>query len=74
MSDRAEPRRPSPRLTFEQAVEVHRRLRLGEFVNRIAAHFDVNPGRISEIKKGILHPGSREAALEHDGGTQSRLF
>ena len=25
---------------------------MGEFLNRIAADFDVNPGRISEIKTG----------------------
>jgi hypothetical protein len=25
---------------------------MGEFLNRIAADFDVNPGRIVEIKKG----------------------
>lgn len=55
-------RQPSRRLSFDDAVEIHRRLRRGEFVNRIAAHFDVNPGRVSEIKKGVRHPGSREAA------------
>jgi hypothetical protein len=63
MSDQQKLRRPSPRLTFDQAIEVHQRLRRGEFVNRIAAHFDVNPGGISEIKKGVLHPGSRAASL-----------
>jgi hypothetical protein len=57
-----ETRQPSRRLSFDDAVEIHRRLRRGEFVNRIAAHFDVNPGRVSEIRHGILHPGSREAA------------
>ena len=64
--DRVETRQPSRRLSFDDAVEIHRRIRRGEFVNRIAAHFDVNPGRVSEIKKGVLHPGSREAAA---GGT-----
>lgn len=32
--------------------EIKKRIREGEFVNRIAADFDVNPGRISEIKTG----------------------
>src|SRR5262249_33528105 len=46
--DRDKMRQPSRRLSFDEAVEIHRRLRRGEFVNRIAAHFDVNPGRVSE--------------------------
>jgi hypothetical protein len=66
-------RQPSYRLTFEDAIEIHRRLRNGEYVNRIAAHFDVNPGRVSEIKNGILHPGSRDAA-SGDAGGQPRLI
>ncbi len=74
MRDSSAMRRPSPRLTFEQAIEVHRRLLRGEFVNRIAAHFDVNPGRIAEIKKGELHPGSREAALNGKSGEQPTLI
>lgn len=63
MDDRAGVRRPSRRLSFEDAIEIHRRLRRGEFVNRVAAHFDVNPGRITEVKKGIKHPGSLDAAI-----------
>jgi hypothetical protein len=39
-------------------------------VNRIAAHFDVNPGRVTEVKKGELHPGSLEALA--GGGDSSR--
>ena len=31
---------------------IKKRIREGEFLNRIAADYDVNPGRISEIKKG----------------------
>ena len=74
MSDRVQLRRPSPRLTFDQAIEVHQLLRRGVFVNRIAAHFDVNPGRISEIKKGALHPGSRAAAVQGGGDSQPTLI
>jgi hypothetical protein len=69
-----EMRRPSRRLTFDEAIEVHRRLARGEFVNRVAAHFDVNPGRISEIKTGLKHRGSREAAFKNDGPNQPRLI
>jgi len=54
-------RKPSRKLTFKQAVEIQKRLKRGEFQNRIAADYDVNPGRISEIKKGKLHPGSAAA-------------
>jgi len=55
-------RKPSYRLTFNDAVEVWRRYWAGEFQNRIAACFDVNPGRVNEVVKGQLHPGSEKAA------------
>lgn len=45
------------------AVEIWDRLFRGEFQNRIAADYDVNPGRIAEIKKEYRFQGSREAAL-----------
>jgi hypothetical protein len=50
-------------LTFEDAVEIWRRHWTGEFQHRIAAHFDVNPGRVNEVLKESRHVGSREAAL-----------
>jgi len=56
-------RKPSKKLNFLQAIEVWKRLRKGEFQNRIAADYDVNPGRISEIKKGQLHFGSELASI-----------
>lgn len=55
-------RKPSTKLSFKDAVEIQKRLKRGEFQNRIAADFDVNPGRISEVKTGKLHPGSDAAA------------
>jgi hypothetical protein len=57
-------RTSSYRLTFEDAVEIWRRFLAGEFQHRIAAAFDVNPGRISEVIKGHKFPGSREFALQ----------
>lgn len=45
-------RPPSKRLTIADASVIKRRILNGEFLNRIAADFDVNPGRISEIKNG----------------------
>lgn len=59
-------RTPCHRLTFDEAVAVQLRLMKGEFQSRIASDFDVNQGRIAEVKKGRLHPGSYEAAF---GGT-----
>ena len=56
-------RRPSRRLTFADAVAIWRRIFRREYLNRIAADYDVNPGRIAEIKKGDLFRGSRDAAL-----------
>ena len=43
-------------------VEVWRRYWAGEYQNRIAAYFDVNPGRVNEVIKGKRHPGSENAA------------
>lgn len=48
----------TPRLTIEDAKEVWRRYRAGEFQHEIAAFFRVNQGRISEIITGKRHPGS----------------
>lgn len=45
-------RKPSRRLTRQDVAEIKKLLLEGHFQNRIAAMFDVNPGRISEIKKG----------------------
>jgi hypothetical protein len=56
-------RKPSYRLTFEDAIKVWFLHWQGEFQNRIAAMFDVNPGRISEVIHEDRHKGSREAAL-----------
>ncbi|BCB17332.1 hypothetical protein [Bosea sp. ANAM02] len=56
MADRRKPRggsrSPSRRLTASDAAIIKNRILRGEFLNRIAADFDVNPGRISEIKTG----------------------
>lgn len=57
-------RQPSNRLTFDDAIEVWLRYWRGEFQNRIAAFFDVNPGRISDVIKGRMFPGSEEAARQ----------
>ena len=46
------------RLTFEEAVTIHLRLMDGEFYSRIARDFDVNQGRIADVKFGRIHPGS----------------
>ncbi|NAZ37186.1 hypothetical protein [Rubellimicrobium sp. CFH 75288] len=56
------PRQPSYRLTFEDAVEVWRLHWTGWLHSRIAARFDVNQGRISEVLTGKRYPGSEEAA------------
>lgn len=51
-------KRVSRVLSFEEAVAVHGMIADGEIQSRIAAHFDVNGGRISEVNTGKLHPGS----------------
>lgn len=54
---------PTYQLTFDDAVDIWDRHWSGEFQHRIAAAFDVNPGRVNEVLKGTKHAGSREAAL-----------
>ena len=56
------PRRPSYRLTFEDAVRIWQMHSPGEINSRIAAHFDVNQGRISEVLTGKRHQGSERIA------------
>lgn len=51
-------------LSFDDAVEVWLLHRSGWFQHRIAAKFDVNQGRISEVLKERAHRGSREAASQ----------
>ncbi|WBU52770.1 hypothetical protein [Paracoccus sp. SCSIO 75233] len=55
-------RQPSYKLTFEDAVQIWKRYLNGEFQNRIAASFDVNPGRVNEVLKGRTFPESEAAA------------
>lgn len=45
-------RAPSYRISPKDVPIIKKRIRLGEFLNRIAADYDVNHGRIAEIKKG----------------------
>lgn len=59
-----DPGRPSRRLTYDEAVHVQLMLMDGWIQSRIAAHFDVNGGRISEINTGKSHPGSRDEAIK----------
>ena len=59
-------RKPSHKLTFEDAKLIWIRSRRGEFQNRIAADLDVNPGRANDVLKGRKFPDSRAAALGDD--------
>ena len=49
-------RKPSYRIKAADVPVIKKRIREGEFLNRIAADYDVNPGRISEIKSGKRFP------------------
>lgn len=57
-------KKTSRRLTLEDAMEIHRRRWLGEAQHVLAAAFGVNPGRISEVLKGTLHPKAKTLALQ----------
>jgi hypothetical protein len=45
-------RRPARKLTPTEAASIKKRLKDGVLQHRIAAEFDVNSGRISEINTG----------------------
>lgn len=51
-----EKRTPSYRIKPADVPVIKKRIREGEILHRIAADFDVNPGRISEIKTGKKWP------------------
>jgi hypothetical protein len=57
-----EARQPSYKLTFSDAVDVWKLCWNGWFQNRIAAKYDVNPGRVNEVIKERVHQGSKEFA------------
>ena len=50
-------RRPSYSIKPTDVPFIKKRIREGDFLNRIAADYDVNPGRISEIKSGAKYAG-----------------
>jgi len=58
-----EPSKPTYHLTFDDAVDVWLRIWAGEYQHRIAASYDVNQGRIADVVRERLHPGSKRAAL-----------
>jgi hypothetical protein len=53
----------SQKLTSDDAVDIWLRSWRGEFQHRIAAIYDVNPGRVSEVLKERKHVGSKRVAL-----------
>jgi predicted XRE-type DNA-binding protein len=57
-------RQPSYRLTFQDAVKIWNLYQDGMFQNRIAALFDVNPGRVNEVIKEKRFVGSRQIAMK----------
>ena len=55
-------RKSSRRLTLQDAVKVWKLRATGMFQHRIAALFDVNPGRVNEVLKGRKFPEARRLA------------
>jgi hypothetical protein len=58
---------PTYHLTFEDAVVIWLRRFAGEYQHRIAATYDVNPGRVNDVLKERTHVGSREEAERRAG-------
>lgn len=57
-------RKPSYTLNLKDAVEVWLLHMDGMFQNRIAAKFDVNPGRVNEVLKGKRFPEAYGLAMK----------
>jgi len=57
------PRKPSHKVTFEDAVEIWKLYSLGHFPQRIAGKIDCNVGRIYEVLKEEKHVGSKGVAI-----------
>jgi hypothetical protein len=55
-------RKPAYRLTFDDAIDIWIRHWDGEYQHQTAAAYDVNQGRICDVLKGRLHPGSERFA------------
>ncbi len=55
-------RHPSRHLTFDDAVKIVRMYDEGMLQSRIAAQFDVNQGRVSEIVTGLKFYNARAVA------------
>jgi hypothetical protein len=53
---------PSYKLTFDDAVQIWLMRWDGQIQSRIAAHFDVNAGRVNEVLKERKFLGSRQEA------------
>jgi hypothetical protein len=53
------PHKPSRRLTWQIASEIWRLRREGHLQHRIAAHLDLNQGRVSEVLAGKRFPEAR---------------
>ena len=49
--------------TFTEAIEVHRLLARGFPASQVAALFQTNQGRVSEINTGKRHAGSKQIAF-----------
>jgi hypothetical protein len=58
------PRKPSYRLTYDDAVQIWLHFWEGHFQNRIAAMFDTNAGRINEVIKERKFIGSKTDAMK----------
>ena len=54
---------PTYRLSYSDAVDVWVSHLRGEFQHLIAAKYGVNQGRINDVLKERMHPGSKQAAL-----------
>jgi hypothetical protein len=59
MTARRDARQPSAKLTLSMAIEIVEMVDSGMFQNRVAAHFDINPGRVAEVMSGQRFPEAR---------------
>lgn len=56
------PETRQPKLSFEQALEIHRQLADGEKHEYLAALYGVHASAIGRVKRGSLYPAAKQAA------------
>jgi hypothetical protein len=67
------PKKPSKKLTEDDAITIWIAIGSGQFSNRVAADLDCNPARIYDVLHGRKFPASRAKAIARVARTNPDL-